>query len=217
MELNPANVPWQDVYKLMIGSILPRPIGWVSTLSPEGVRNLAPFSFFNAICGNPPHVLFCPMIRGTDSKAKDSLENARATREFVVNIVTKRLAEAMNITSMEVPPDIDEFELAGLTPVESAVVKPPRVGESPIHFECQTVEIVDLGEHPGGGSLVIGRIVHLHANDEVIFGETKVDLARLQPIGRLAGASYCRVTDRFDMPRPPSHLRQGEPGFEGRV
>ncbi len=131
MELNPANVPWQDVYKLMIGSILPRPVGWVSTLSRDGVRNLAPFSFFNAICGNPPHVLFCPMIRGTDSKAKDSLDNARATGEFVVNIVTEPLAEAMNISSMEVLPDVDEFELAGLTPVESAGRQAAPSGRKP--------------------------------------------------------------------------------------
>lgn len=217
MELNPANVPWQDVYKLMIGSILPRPVGWVSTLSRDGVRNLAPFSFFNAICGNPPHVLFCPMIRGTDSKAKDSLDNARATGEFVVNIVTEPLAEAMNISSTEVMPGVDEFELAGITPVESAAVKPPRVGESPIHFECRTVEIVDLGDQPGGGSVVIGRVVHLHADDGVIFGGTKVDLAKLRPIGRLAGASYCRVTDLFEMPRPPSRLSKGEPGFEEQL
>ncbi len=217
MELNPSSVPWQDVYKLMIGSILPRPVGWISTLSPDKTRNLAPFSFFNAICGNPPHVLFCPMIRGTDSKAKDSLENARATREFVVNIVTEPLAMAMNISSVEVLPEIDEFELAGLTPVESVVVEPPRVGESPIQFECRTVDIVDLGTQPGGGSVVIGRVVHIHADDGVIFDGGKIDLAKLQPIGRLAGASYCRVTDLFDMPRPPSRLTEGEIGFEEQV
>lgn len=217
MEMNPSNVPWKDVYKLMIGSILPRPVGWVSTISPEGAHNLAPFSFFNAICGNPPHVLFCPMIRGTDSRSKDSLENARATGEFVINIVTEPLAEAMNITSMEVRPMVDEFELASLTPVNSVAVKPPRVGESPIHFECRTVEIVDLGDQPGGGSVVIGRVVHVHADDDLVFDGSKVDLAKLQPIGRLSGAGYCRVTDRFDMPRPPSRLAEGASGFEEQV
>jgi flavin reductase (DIM6/NTAB) family NADH-FMN oxidoreductase RutF len=215
MELNPASAPWQDVYKLMIGSIVPRPIGWVSTVSPEGNRNLAPFSFFSAVCGNPPHVLFCPMIRGTDSQAKDSLDNVRDTGEFVVNIVTEPLAEAMNLTSMEVPPGVDEFTLAGLTPVDSLAVKPPRVGESPIHFECRTVEVVDLGDCAGGGSVVIGRVVHIHADDSVIFDGNKVDLAKLQPIGRLAGGSYCRVTDLFDMRRPPSRLVEGQRGFEG--
>lgn len=217
MEMNPSNVPWKDVYKLMIGSILPRPVGWVSTISPEGTRNLAPFSFFNAICGNPPHVLFCPMIRGTDSRSKDSLENARATGEFVINIVTEPLAEAMNITSMEVRPMVDEFELASLTPVDSVAVKPPRVGESPIHFECRTVEIVDLGDRPGGGSVVIGRVVQVHVDDDLVFDGSKVDLVKLRPIGRLSGASYCRVTDRFDMQRPPSRLAGGSSGFEEQV
>lgn len=214
MELDPSSAPWQKVYKLMIGSIVPRPIGWVSTLGRDGGPNLAPFSFFNAICGNPPHVLFCPMIRGTDGKAKDSLENARSTGEFVVNIVTEPLAEAMNLTSVEVPPSVNEFQLAGLTPTASTVVKPPRVLESPVHFECRTVNIVDLGDQPGGGSVVIGRVVHIHVDPSVLQGSDKIDLGMLRPIGRLAGASYCRVTDVFDIVRPESRLAEVGPGFE---
>jgi flavin reductase (DIM6/NTAB) family NADH-FMN oxidoreductase RutF len=214
MELDPANERWQTVYKLMIGSIVPRPVGWVSSLGPAGVRNLAPFSFFNAICGNPPHVLFCPMIRGTDGNAKDSLENVRASGEFVINIVTETLAEAMNTTSVEVPPGVDEFKLAGLTAVPSAVVQPPRVGESPVHFECRAVKIVDLSELPGGGSVVIGRVVHIHVDPAVMLGGDKIDLGKLQPIGRLAGASYCRVTNLFNIERPPSRLTNLGSGFE---
>ena len=166
MELNPEEAPWKSVYKLLIGAVVPRPIGWISTVSVVGVRNLAPFSFFNVVCGNPPHVLFCPMIRSTDSKEKDSLENARATGEFVVNIVTERLAQAMNISSAELSPDVDEFERAGLTAVPSKAVDAPRVKESPIHFECRTVQVVDLSDAPGGGSVVIGRIVHIHVSDD---------------------------------------------------
>ena len=206
MEISPDSLPWQSVYKIMIGSILPRPIGWISSIDEQGRHNLAPFSFFNAVCGNPPHVLFCPMIRGTDQNVKDSLRNVRATGEFVVNIVTQALAEAMNLTSTELPPEIDEFELAGLTPGPSAVVQPPRVAESPIHYECRVAQIVDIGDQPGAGSVVIGRVVHLHVDERVLFGGDKIDLNALQPIGRLAGYEYCRVTDIFQLVRPPSQI-----------
>lgn len=206
MEISPENYPWNSIYKIMIGSILPRPIGWISTIDPTGRPNLAPFSFFNAVCGNPPHVLFCPMIRGTDLRQKDTLANVRATGEFVVNIVTEELAEAMNITSAEFPVEVDEFEAAGLEKSPSVKVRPPRVAASPIHYECQVVQIVDLGSQPGGGSVVIGRVVHLHVDERVLINRDKIDLSALKPIGRLAGSAYCRVREVFEMPRPPSRL-----------
>jgi flavin reductase (DIM6/NTAB) family NADH-FMN oxidoreductase RutF len=206
MEISPETLPWNSIYKIMIGSILPRPIGWISSLDSDGCANLAPFSFFNAICGNPPHVLFCPMVRGTDRLEKDTLRNVKQTGEFVVNIVTEELAERMNLTSTELPAGIDEFTIAGLEKMPSVVVRPPRVADSPVHFECRAVQIVDLGDQPGGGSVVIGRVVHLHVSERVLLGEDKIDLAQLKPIGRLAGAAYCRVTDIFEMVRPPSQL-----------
>ena len=207
MDISPEALPWQSVYKIMIGSILPRPIGWISSIDELGRQNLAPFSFFNAICGNPPHVLFCPMIRGTDKHVKDTLRNVRATGEFVVNIVTEALAEAMNLTATELPPEVDEFELAGLTPSPSAAVRPPRVAESPVHFECRVTQIVDIGDQPGAGSVVIGRVVHLHVAERVLFGGDKIDLEQLRPIGRLAGYAYCHVTDIFKMVRPPTQVK----------
>ncbi len=206
MEFDIATLEWRTAYKLLTGSILPRPIGWISSLDEQGRRNLAPFSFFNAVCSNPPHVLFCPSIRGTDGGYKDTLNNVRATGEFVANIVTEALAEAMNLTSTELPPEVDEFELAGLTPVPAVTIEAPRVAESPIHFECRVAQIIELGRELGGGSLVLGRVLHIHVADDVLFDGDKIDLAKLKPIGRLAGASYCRVTDLFDMPRPPSQL-----------
>lgn len=206
MEADPAALPWKTVYKLMIGSILPRPIGWISTADAAGLANLAPFSFFNAVAARPPMVAFCPTIREFDAGPKDTLRNVRTTGEFVVNIVTEALAEAMNITSTEFPPEVDEFRAAGLTAVPSAVVAPPRVAESPIHFECRLHQIVDLGAEPGAGALVLGRIVHLHVDPSVLAGDDKIDLAALRPIGRLSGGSYCRVTDVFQMPRPKSQL-----------
>jgi flavin reductase (DIM6/NTAB) family NADH-FMN oxidoreductase RutF len=206
MDLDPASVPWQVVYKLMIGAIVPRPIGWISTVDELGQPNLAPFSFFNAACADPPTVLFCPMIRGADRATKDTLNNIRATGEFVVNIVTEPLAAAMNLSSTELPAGVNEFKRSGLTAAPSAAVRPPRVAESPIHFECKLHQLIELGTEPGGGSVVLGRVVHLHAADAVLYDGDKVDLTKLKPIGRLAGSAYCRVTDLFEMQRPPSEV-----------
>jgi flavin reductase (DIM6/NTAB) family NADH-FMN oxidoreductase RutF len=206
MEITPENLPWQLIYKVMIGSIVPRPIGWISTLDPDGRRNLAPFSFFNAVCANPPHVLFSPMVRSTDRGTKDTLRNVRATGEFVVNIVTQELASAMNQTSQELPGAVDEFAVANLITAPSTVVKPPRVAASPVHFECRVAQIFDISDQPGGGSVVIGQVVHIHVNEDVLFDGDKIDLEKLKPIGRLAGAAYCRVSDVFQMVRPSSQI-----------
>jgi flavin reductase (DIM6/NTAB) family NADH-FMN oxidoreductase RutF len=206
METAPDSLPWKSVYKLLIGSVVPRPIGWISTLGLDGRANLAPFSFFNVVCPNPPHVMFCPEIRSSDGAFKDTLRNVRASGEFVVNIVTRELAEAMNLTSQELPPEVNEFAVANLIAAPSMVVRPPRVAQSPIHFECQVVQIIDLGSRPGGGSLVLGRVVHLHVDDSVLIGTDKIDLEKLRPIGRLAGSAYCQVTDQFFMDRPPSQI-----------
>lgn len=191
----------------MIGSILPRPIGWISTIDEIGRPNLAPFSFFNAVCPNPPHVVFSSMIRSTDEQPKDTLHNIRQTGEFVVNIVTEELAKAMNLTSTELPAEVNEFLYSQLNWIPSLVVRPPRVAESPVHYECRLAQIVDFGNQPGAGSLVIGKVVHLHVADRVLIGEDKINLAALKPVGRLSGSSYCRVTDVFDLPRPPSQIK----------
>ena len=202
MEINPTTIPYQSVYKIMTGSVLPRPIGWISTIDIHGRPNLAPFSFFNAVCSNPPTLLFCPAIRGSDGKTKDTLNNVRATHEFVVNIVTEELFQAMNASSIEAPANFNEFDFAGLTLAPSVAIKPPRVAESPIHFECKVREIIEIGNKPGGGSIVIGTIVHIHADDGVMIGGDKINLTALKPIGRLMGSGYCRVTDIIEIERP---------------
>lgn len=208
MEITPSALPWKSLYKLMIGSIVPRAIGWVSTVDEAGEPNLAPFSFFTAAGANPPHVLFCPMVRDTDGQTKDTLRNIHATGEFVINIVTEVLGPAMNISSTEFPAAVNEFAAAGLTPVPSQVVRPPRVGESPIHFECRLTHVIDLGHEPGAASVVIGRVVHLHVEDGLLVGGDKIDIAALQPIGRLAGNDYCRVAPAmFQLVRPPSQIK----------
>jgi flavin reductase (DIM6/NTAB) family NADH-FMN oxidoreductase RutF len=206
MEISPDSLPRQAVYKILIGSVVPRPIGWISTVNVSGRPNLAPFSFFNVVCPKPPTVLFCPMIRGTDGNPKDTLNNVKETGEFVVNIVSEGLASAMVATSVEIVSDVNEFELIGLGTAPSVVVRPPRVAESLIHFECKVAQIVEIGNQPGGGSVVIGEIVHLHVDERVLVGGDKIDLAALRPIGRLAGSAYTRVTDLFEMERPKSQI-----------
>jgi flavin reductase (DIM6/NTAB) family NADH-FMN oxidoreductase RutF len=208
MEIVPSDLPHQSLYKIMIGSIVPRPIGWISTIDMQGRRNLAPFSFFNAVCSNPPTVLFCPSIRGADGSEKDTLKNIRVNGEFVVNIVSEFLAEAMNQSSAELPPDEDEFVVGGVTPAPSIKVKPPRVAESLVHYECRATQIIDISSQPGGGSVVIGEVLHLHIDDSVLIGTDKIDVLKLKPVGRLAGASYCRVSDLFELQRPPSKIRK---------
>lgn len=206
MEVNPNLLPWRSVYKLLTGAIVPRPIGWISTISPQGAPNLAPFSFFNVVSSNPPHLVFAPSIRTTDRSEKDTLRNIRQVGEFVVNIVSEDLLEAMNLTSTELPEDVDEFAYAGLTPAPSHRVQPPRVAESRVHFECTLHQLIELGDQPGGGALVIGRLVHIHVDEGVLLGEDKINLESLKPVGRLAGNAYCRVSDLIELPRPNSQI-----------
>jgi len=201
MEINPGGQSTAALQKLLNGSVIPRPIGWISTLDADRRPNLAPFSYFTVVCVNPPHILFCPGRRGAVAAEKDTLANARRQGEFVVNIVTEALAGAMNMTSAEVGPEVDEFALAGLTVQASSAVAPPRVAESPIHFECRVTHIVDVSDGPSGGSIVVGHVVHIHVDDALLIGD-KINIPELHAIGRLAGTSYTRVTDTFDIVRP---------------
>jgi flavin reductase (DIM6/NTAB) family NADH-FMN oxidoreductase RutF len=198
LAVDPAACSPETSYKLLIGSIVPRPIAFVSTVSPEGTRNLAPFSFFNAVCANPPVVTFASGVR---EPPKDTLANVRATGEFVVNIVTEEIAEKMNLTAGEYPHGVDEFAIAGLTPVPSVLVKPPRVGESPVNMECKLIQIVDISTRPLGGSLVIGEVVRFHL-DAAITDNLRIDASKLRAIGRMGGNEYTRTSCRFEMVRP---------------
>lgn len=202
MLIDPAALPWNDAYKLMVGSIVPRPIAWVSTVSAAGVRNLAPFSFFTAVAAEPMTVCFSPMRRGSDGARKDTLVNIEETGEFVVNIVSEALVAAMNETSAEFPPAVDEFVAAGLTAVPSETVAPPRVAESLVAFECRLLQVVSVGEaRPGAGALVLGTVGRMYVADHVMDqGRIRPDV--LQPVGRMAGSDYVRCTDRFSLPRP---------------
>ena len=199
--IDPSSHAPEDIYKLMIGMIVPRPIAFVSTLDAQGIRNLAPFSYFTGCSTNPPVVCFCAAVRSGPRPLKDTLINIRATGEFVVNIVSEDFAEKMNATSVEAPPEIDEFALAGLTPLPSELVKPPRVAESRIHMECRLRQIVQVSDKPGGGNLILGDVLRFHILEDLLDG-SKIDADKLRAIGRMGGPSYCRTHDRFQMSRP---------------
>lgn len=207
VEFNPIDVPQRDLYKLLIGAVVPRPIAWVSTISPDGVPNLAPFSFFNGVASNPPSLVFSVSYRETTHQPKDTLANLQASGDFVVNMVTEPLATAMNITAGEYPPEVDEFQRAGLTPIPSIQVSAPRVAQSPVQFECRLNQIVPIGEGPGSARLVIGTIVYIHIADAIYREPYKIDITAYQPIGRLAGSSYTRVNDLFELQRPASEIK----------
>jgi len=183
-------------YKLATGLIVPRPIGWIGSVSAEGVRNLAPFSFFNAVSGHPPTFVFSP------GQTKDTLANVREVGEFTINIVTDEVAEAMNATAATFDADVDEFEACGLTAVPSARIRPPMVGECKANIECTVVQIVEIGEPELGNGLVIGEALEFHVAEHLLDG-TRVDQAELRAIGRHVGNSYSRTHDLFDMIRPP--------------
>jgi flavin reductase (DIM6/NTAB) family NADH-FMN oxidoreductase RutF len=211
MIVRPAELPHSELYGILLNSVGPRPIAWVSTISASGQLNLAPFSFFNAVCVDPPLLAFAPGLRQprqpeardgvADGVAKDTLRNVREAREFVVNIVTYELREAMNLTSGEYDASVNEFELAKVTPMPSKIVRPPRVGESPVSFECKLHQIIDFSPAPTSSSLVIGQIVSIHINDDHL-KDGKLDRNSLDLIGRMGGMQYTRTTQRFDMVRP---------------
>jgi flavin reductase (DIM6/NTAB) family NADH-FMN oxidoreductase RutF len=203
---DPAQQSMQDTYKLMVGSIVPRPIAFVSTINARGIRNLAPFSYFTAVSADPPVVLFCPSFRPADperglANTKDTLRNVIETREFVVNIVSEDFAEQMNLCSAQVKPDVDEFELSGLTPIASEIVKPPRVAESRVHMECRLKQVVEVSDKPGGGSVVLGEVLRFHVREDLLHSY-RIDPDKLQAIGRMGGPTYVRTQDRFDLERP---------------
>ncbi len=201
IDIAQADRSWQSIYSLCITFVTPRPIGFISTVSANGVRNLAPFSFFNMVCARPPVVMFCPG-RNRDGGKKDTLANVEATGEFVVAVVTDAMAEAMNQSSAPYPPEADEFVEAGFTPRGARVVKPALVGESPVNCECRLERIVEFGEGPGASSVVFGRIVAIHVDDAYLADDGLLDDAKLQTIGRMGRMGYARTTDRFDLPRP---------------
>lgn len=199
--ISPDDHQVQEIYKLMVGLIVPRPVALVSTVDKDGVRNVAPFSFFSGVGSNPPTVLFCPALRSSGDQRKDTLRNVEQTGEFVINIVSDSIAAAANTTAADVGPEVDEFLLAGLTAIPSEVVRPPRVAESPAQFECKLLQVIFTGQGQGAGVVVLGEIVRLHvaAHLEHNF---RIDPAALDAVGRMAGNTWVHTRERFELERP---------------
>lgn len=189
----PGTIPTKDWHQLMLGCIAPRPIAWVSTLSEDGVMNLAPYSFFNAFSSNPPIVVFSSNRRVGNNTTKDTLHNIFATKEAVINVVNFDLMRKMALTSVEFPADISEFEKAGLTPIPSEIVKPYRVAESPAQFECVVDDIITLGDKGGAGHLIICNVVKLHISEDVI-DNNRIDPDKIDLVGRMGRAFYTRAS-----------------------
>ena len=207
MDAIPAELGHREVYGIFLNAVAPRPIAWVSTISKSGEKNLAPFSFFNVVCVNPPMLGFAPSMRppqksdGTAGIPKDTLRNIRETGEFVVNVVTYELAEAMNLSSGDYDAATSEFDVAKLDSAPSRVVRPPRVAHSPVSFECKLNQILEFNPGPDGGSWVIGEVVSIHVN-EAHMKEGRLDRNSLDLVGRMGGMQYSRTTQRFEMVRP---------------
>ncbi len=214
MDVTPSQLAHREFYNILISAVGPRPIAWVSTVSADGQPNLAPFSFFNAVCAKPPLLAFAPGMRLPKKSGaagelgavragapKDTLRNIRETGEFVINVVTFELAETMNLTAGDYDASIDEFELANVDSAPSKIVRPRRVAESPVSFECKLYQILDFNPAPEGASLVIGEIVSVHI-DERYLKEGRLDRNSLDLVGRMGGTQYTRTTQRFEMIRP---------------
>jgi flavin reductase (DIM6/NTAB) family NADH-FMN oxidoreductase RutF len=205
LTFDPTKFQQRQVYKLMTGIIVPRPVALVSTIDSGGVANLAPFSFFSGVGSAPPTVLFCPALRttGSDNAAhrKDTLRNVEETGEFVINVVSEAISPQANMSAAEVAPEIDEFKLAGLTPLPSEAVRPARVAESPAQMECRLLQVIYTSHAPGGGVIVLGEIVRFHVRED-LFEDFRVDPAGLDAIGRMAGNTWVRTRDRVELIRP---------------
>jgi flavin reductase (DIM6/NTAB) family NADH-FMN oxidoreductase RutF len=211
VKIDPGEISEDAAYFWQIATIVPRPIAWVSTLNEDGSANLAPFSYFTGAGSEPPMCLIVVSKRTRDGSeiAKDTWRNIERAREFVVHAVPNALAAQMNTTSADYPYGVDEFVTAGLTKVPCERVQPPRIGEAPVAMECRLDRIVEVGRGPT--AIIVGEILLWHVADELVV-EGRLDLDRLDVIGRMAGSQYTRTRDRFTMPRP----RLPQPGPSGK-
>ncbi len=198
MDIELKNLDKKSIYKLMTSSIVPRPIAWVSTISKNGIYNLAPFSYFAGVSSEPPLVIISIGRKDKYTK-KDTLKNIEEVGEFVINIVTKELVDKMNITALPFDEEIDEFEKAGLTPAKSKFVKAPRVEESPINIECKKFQIIQIGKM----GLVLGEILNIKVRDDLLTEDGYINTRKLNLVGRLGSNDYCLINEEniFSLPK----------------
>ncbi|HRZ75321.1 MAG TPA: flavin reductase family protein [Flavobacterium sp.] len=188
------------LYKLLTGIIIPRPIGWISTIDSNGINNLAPFSYFNMVSSDPPCVMFS--TRRENNKNKDTLNNVLQNGQFVVNLVTLEVVEQMNASSEAFPADVDEFIITNLTPIDSVSIQPKRVKESPIHLECEMIHHYFMDNNEGGGAcIVIGKIKTIHIDDSILMENNRINLDVYKPVARLAGSNYSTLGELFSIKR----------------
>lgn len=204
MTVDPKEVSIPVLHGHLLGAVGPRPIALASTMDTEGRPNLAPFSFFNVFSANPPIAIFSPARRGRDNTTKHTYHNVKETGEVVINVVNYDIVQQVNLASTEYPEGISEFEKAGLTLVGSEKIKPFRVGESPVSFECKVKEVIELGNQGGAGNLVVCEVVLIHIKDELLGEDGRIDQKKIDLVGRMGGNWYCRANGEalFEVQKP---------------
>ena len=219
MRIDPRDLSQVERYKLLIGGIVPRPIALVSTVSTAGVTNVAPFSFFNGVGSDPMTLVFCP-ANDAEGGEKDSLRNAKPVEEggtgvFVVNVAGEAIIRQVAGAAEALPPETSEFELTGLSPAASVKVAAPRVAESPLSFECETIQVIRTNPGvPAGGNLVLGKVVQVHAAEGLVDERYRVDPEALAAVGRMGGFGYCLTRQRFSLRPGRAALEESGPPFE---
>ena len=210
LSLDPKELPQPKLHQYLLGAIGPRPIAFASTIDDQGRPNLAPYSFFNVFSSNPPILIFSPARRGRDNTTKHTLENALAHRECVINIVNYEMVEQMSLASTEYPLGVSEFEKTGLTPIASDVVKPFRVKEAPVQFECKINDVVALGTQGGAGNLVICEVVRIHVAESILDEEGRISPIKIDQVARMGGHWYTRANKGlFQLPQPMTQIGIG--------
>ena len=211
MIINPKEVSVGKLHSYLLGAVAPRPIAFASTIDKEGNINLSPFSFFNCFGANPPILVFSPARRGRDNTTKHSYENVLEVPEVVINIVNYSMVQQASLASTEYPKGVNEFVKAGFTQVSSSLVKPPRVGESPVSFECKVLQVIKTGDQGAAGNLVICEVVLAHVKDEILDAEGRIDPFKLDAVSRMGGDWYCRAQGDalFKVPKPLDKIAIG--------
>jgi len=210
LTIDPAAIPQPKLHQYLLGAVGPRPIAFASTIDEQGRPNLAPFSFFNVFSSNPPILVFSPARRGRDNTTKHTLENARKTKECVINVVNYDIVEQMSLTSTEYAEGISEFTKAGLTPLASDVVKPFRVQESPVQMECIVKDIIELGTGGGAGNLIICEVVRIHIHEHILDADGRISPEKIDLVARMSGHWYSRANQGlFQLPQPTTQIGIG--------
>lgn len=210
LSIDPQEISTGKLHQYLLGAVGPRPIAFASTVDEQGRVNLSPFSFFNVFGSNPPTLIFSPARRGRDNTVKHSYTNVKAVPEVVINIVNYDIVQQMSLSSTEYAEGVNEFEKAGLTMLPSDLVKPPRVAESPVQFECKVKEVVELGQEGGAGNLVICEVVKMHIKEEILDESGFIDQHKIDQVARMGGNWYTRAKmGMFEVPKPLSTLGIG--------